>query len=248
MSGHTYAASLAEHPLPEILQTLCDYAVPGVLRCAGAGGEWTLRFSGGRLTELTAPAGAPGLADWLAARGSLTAEQLAKARQWVAEGHGEEGAVLVAIGALSPGGLDLARQTRMVESAVALFDWTSGTATVDLGQPGGETLPGAGVDIRRLILDGVRGMADAKRALGAVGGRDTVLEPAEDAFQRLGELNLAREEMRLVRLIDGERNFYDVVQAGVQGGMPQAAAVKLVYALVVLQVIRKKAGAVRMRV
>lgn len=246
MTGHTYRTAIAEHPIPEILQTLADYQVPGEMRCTNGGQIRLVRFSGGRILSAVSEAPPANLIDFLLGRGRINEEQFAKARQWVAEGQGGEGAVLVAIGALSPTGLDAAIQEMAAATVIELSDWPQGSAEVTLGKPG-EAPPQSGLPIQSLILQGIRAMSDAKRAVAGVGGRETVLEPAEGAFQRLGELEFTREEMRLVRMMDGQRTFFELVQAGVSAGMTQAAAAKAIYAMVVLRLAQKKAG-LRMKV
>ena len=241
MTGHTYKTAIAEHPIPEILQTLADYQVPGELRCTNGGQIRVIRFSGGRILSAVSEAPPASLIEFLLGRGQLSTDQYAKARQWVAEGQGSEGSVLVAIGALSPAKLDAAIHEMAAATVIELSDWMQGSAEVTLGKPG-EAAPQSGLPIQTLILQGIRAMSDAKRAVAGVGGRDTKLEPAEGAFQKLGELEFTRDEMRLFRMMDGERSFFDLVQAGVTAGMTQAAAAKAIYAMIVLRLAQKKAG------
>lgn len=248
MTDHLFTGSLADYPLPEILQTLCDYQVPGTLTCETTGQERRIHFLDGKVTGVETIAPPESFIAYLRRRNGLTQSQADKAMEWITAGHGSEASVLVAIGALSPGALDLAQREWIAAQLLPIFDWADGAARVSLGPPPPGAQSAAAVPLTELILEGIRKLADAKRALQSVGHKDTILEPAESAFQRLDKLTLNRDELRLLRLCDGTRSFYEMVQAGVTGGMTQGAAVKAIYALLVLKLVMRKVGAVKMRV
>lgn len=247
MSEFVYSVTLAEHPLPDILNSVSLYQVPGTLTCSNGDEELRVFFDNGAITGAQAVKPPVNLAGQLANRGAITPDQLQKVRDWVDSGHGGEEAVLVAIGALSPAGLDLAKREFVTEIVLNLFDWIDGQATITLGRAAEAGAAPVAIPARELILEGIRRLKDAKRALAAVGHKDTLLEPAIDAFQLLEGLQLSKEERRLMRMVDGEKTFYELVQAGIAGGMSQAAAVKAIYALSALRLIAKKAGPLKMK-
>lgn len=251
MTEYVYSVALADHPLPDILNTVSLYQVPGVLTCAGGGSgndeEKRVFFDNGAITGALSVIPPVSLTQHLAGRGVITAQQQNKTLEWLASAHGGEESILVAIGALTPAGLDLAKRAYVSETVLSLFDWTQGQATIALGKaPESEACPVA-ISARELILEGIRRLKDPKRALAAVGHKDTVLEPAEDAFQLLSGLQLSKDERRLMRMVDGEKNFYELVQAGIAAGMKQGDAVKAIYALCALRLVAKKAGPVKMK-
>jgi hypothetical protein len=247
MSDFVYSVTLVEHPLPDILNSVSLYQVPGTLTCSNAGEELQVFFDNGAITGARSVRPPGSLATRLAGRGAITPEQLRKVEEWRESGHGEEEAILVAIGALSPAGLDLAKREYVSEIVLNLFDWADGQATITLGRAAEAGSAPVTVPARELILEGIRRLKDAKRALAAVGHKDTLLEPAVDAFQLLEGLQLSKDERRLMRMVDGEKTFYALVQAGMAAGMSQATAVKAIYALSALRLISKKPGPVKMK-
>ena len=247
MSEFVYSVALADHPLPDILNTVSLYQVPGVLTCVSGGGEQRVFFENGVITGALSVSPPVSLSHHLAGRGVISAEQLRKTLEWLASAHGGEESILVAIGALSPAGLDSAKREYVTETVLGLFEWIEGQATITLGKAAeAESCPVA-IPAPALILEGIRRLKDPKRALAAVGHKDTVLEPAEDAFQLLGGLKLSKDERRLMRMVDGEKSFYALVQAGIAAGMKQGDAVKAIYALTALRLVAKKAGPVKMK-
>ena len=247
MSEFVYSVALADHPLPDILNTVSLYQVPGVLTCVNSSEEKRIFFDNGAITGVLSVQPPVSLTLHLASRGVINAEQQRKTLEWLASAHGGEESILVAIGALSPAGLDLAKREYVTETVLNLFDWADGQATLTLGKaPESEACPVA-IPARELILEGIRRLKDPKRALAAVGHKDTVLEPAEDAFQLLSGLQLSKDERRLMRMVDGEKSFYALVQAGLAAGMKQGDAVKAIYALTALRLIAKKTGPVKMK-
>ena len=94
--------------------------------------------------------------------------------------------------------------------------------------------------LRRVILEGIRRAPEARPLVSRLGRKETVFEPSF-RWEQLIELALAAEEYQLLRAVDGHKTLYDLCSIG-----PLSAAdnAKLLYAFLVLHLVRRAGAAV----
>lgn len=80
-------------------------------------------------------------------------------------------------------------------------------------------------------------MSQAKRIIGYVGSRNTMLEQDPDAQLTLELYNPDESEREILRMVDGLTNLYEICSTSPHG--PHETA-KILYAFWILKLIRRK--------
>ena len=90
------------------------------------------------------------------------------------------------------------------------------------------------IPMRQVILHGIRRAPDAKPLVAQLGRRETVFAPSYTVADLI-EIALDEVELKLLRLVNGRRNLYELCT---QGPLTPAENGKLVYAYHLLQLVR----------
>ena len=242
MPEYIFRGALAENPLPEILQKIYYYKVPGVLTASRPSGQKQIFITGGEVIFAASTFPADRLGEFLLARREITREQYERSVLLMRESGKRQGAALVAIGALSPQQLLSAVKDQVMAILWSLFNWDEGEVTFKVGKFKDDEIIKLKVDTRYAILHGIKGIEDPKRVVRWLGRKEDVFEPAENSLALLPSLPLSLEDKQVFRLVDGIRTFLDVLKAS---SLDSTATAKILYALYILGLIKRRNTAIR---
>jgi hypothetical protein len=237
MPDYIFNGLLADNPLPEILQKINYYRVPGVLTVSAALGRKEIYLSGGNVIFASSTFDNDRLGEFLLFSGRISPEQYDRSVEIMRTTRKRQGAALVEIGALKPPELLQAVKDQVTAIVWSLFNWTDGTVTFAVGKFKDDEIIKLNLDTRQVILQGIHAIEDPKRIVKWLGRKEEVFEPTDNALALLPSLPLSVEDRQVLRLVDGERNFLTILQH-FPGDSSQA--VKSLYALYTLGLLRKK--------
>ncbi len=245
-SQFSYKGSLSEHPLPELLFTINQYRVPGVLTFSHKHTCKRLFLRDGCVVFAASNLEEDELGDFLFRCGKITRVQLAAASRILRNSKRKRiGQILVEMQAIQENDLIWAVRSHQQMILWSLFNWTEGTAIFNIGNFKESESILLDLTIPRAILDGIRNMTEAKRIIGYVGNRKTVLEQDKVAQLTLELYDPDEPEREILRLVDGQTTLYEICTSSVYG--PHETA-KIIYAFWVLKLVHRKDEAQRVRV
>jgi hypothetical protein len=225
-------------PLPEVLQTVYHYKVPGVVTASHEGIEKKIFIWSGDVIFATSGDRADSLGDFLLRTGRITQEQMDQSVEMLLLSGGEKrhGTVLVEMGVLSPQELfDIV--TAQVKSVVfSMFSWEEGEFSFEVGQFKTDELIQLAIPARQVIFEGVKVMTDARRLVSFLGPSWTVFDPSYVPTE-MGDLSLDVGEIRLLQHVDGAKTLRELITLG-PGDAAQNA--KLIYAFYALRLITRR--------
>lgn len=237
-SRFLFRGDLSVTTIPEVLQTVHHYKVPGVLSAIRDGIEKKVFIWNGDVIFCTSGDRADSLGDYLLAKGRITQEQFDKSVELLLSSGGQRrhGAVLVSMGILTPKELFdiVSEQVRYV--LFSIFEWERGTVTFQVGQYRTDELIQLHIPARRAILEGVKEIRDAKRLVTLLGPSWTVFDPSYTP-QDMSELGLDINELRFLKLVDGVRTLRELITQGPGDASHNA---KLVFAFHALKMITRR--------
>ncbi len=224
--------------IPEVLQTVHHYKVPGVLSAIRDGIEKKVFIWNGDVIFCTSGDRADSLGDYLLAKGRITKEQFDKSVELLLSSGGQRrhGAVLVSMGVLTPKELFEIVAEQVQSILFSVFDWDQGTVTFQVGQYRTDELIQLHIPARRAILEGIKRVQDAKRLVALLGPSWTVFDPSYTP-QDMVELALDMNELRFLKLVDGVRTLRELIM---QGPGDAGFNAKLVFAFHVLKLITRR--------
>lgn len=233
-----YHGDLAVTPLPEVLQTVYHYRVPGVLSTIRGGIEKKIFISNGDVIFATSGDRADSLGDYLMRTSRISQAQFDESIEILLMSGGEKrhGEVLVDMGVLTNQELFeivLAQVRSIVDS---VFDWDEGEVTFEVGQYRSDELIQLHIPMRQVILEGVKSIHDAKRLVSLLGPSWTVFDPAF-SLDDLPDIGLSPGEHHLLQQVNGVRTLKELIGIG-PGDAPHNA--KLMYAFFALKLISKR--------
>ena len=234
----SYKGSLSEHPLPEILFTINQYRVPGVLTFTHKHECKRLFLRDGHIIFAASNLKEDELGDFLLRCGKIDRVQYAVASRLLKENKRKRiGQILVDMNAIQESDLNWAVRAHQQSILWSLFSWTHGTTVFNIGNFKQTEPILLDLTIPRAIIDGVRNMSQAKRIIGYVGSRKTMLEQDPDAQLTLELYNPDESEREILRMVDGLTNLYEICSTSPHG--PHETA-KILYAFWILKLIRRK--------
>ena len=234
----SYKGNLAEHPLPELLYTIGLYRVPGVLTLTHKHACKRLFLRDGRIIFAASNLKEDELGDFLFRCGKITRVQLATSSRILANSKGKRiGQILVEMGGIQEADLSWAVRSHQQMILWSLFNWFDGTTLFNVGNFKERESILLDLTIPRAILDGIRNITLAKRVIGFVGDRKTILEKKDDSQLTLEMHEPDETEREVLRKVDGKTSLYDICASSPSG--PHETA-KVLYALWVLKLIHRK--------
>jgi hypothetical protein len=233
-----FQGDLAEQPLPEILQIVYHYRVPGVVTAIRDEVEKRIYLLGGRVVFATSNDLADSLGSFLRrSRRINTAEHVLGEQGLLEAGGGRRyGAVLVEKGLLSDEELTGAVTDQVKEILWSVFDWERGSVTFEAGPSRAHEAIRLDIPTPQAVLDGVKRMRDPKRCVGRLGPSWTILEKGTEPPDR-AELSLASAERQFLGKVDGTRTLRDLVA---QGPGDVALNARILYAFWVLKLVIRR--------
>ncbi len=149
--------------------------------------------------------------EYLLRNGKITRAQYQEVRVKGLKGPRKVGAYLVSSGYLKPHELFEAVRGHLAEVFCGVFEFESGTYRYLPERASEDDRIALDLDVRALILEGVRRKYLVPRLMKRVGGPSTLLGMKAGAVPDFELLRLAEAERAVVRLVDGTRNIEDIV-------------------------------------
>ncbi|MEJ2367874.1 MAG: DUF4388 domain-containing protein [Acidobacteriota bacterium] len=244
MPEYIFQGSLAENPLPEVLQKIHYYKVPGVLTAIREDRAKHVFISGGEVIFASSEDPGDRLGEFLLARKQITPAQYQESVTLLKSTSKRQGTILVEMGVLTPRELYKAVREQVTQIVWSLFDWSEGQITFRVGKFKDDEIIKLNLDTRLVIIEGVKKIADPKRVVRWLGGKEDIFVPSENALALLPTLPLTADDKKVFRLVDGERSFLSLLQVSPYGSTETA---KILYVLYVLGLIGKREEGIRMK-
>jgi hypothetical protein len=235
---YQFQGDLSEQPLPEILQTVYEHRVPGVVTAVRDKLEKRIYLFGGHIVFATSSDRDDSLGSFLRrSRRINTAEHLLGEQGLLEAGGGRRyGAVLVEKGLLSDEELTGAVTDQVKEVLWSVFDWEKGYVGFQAGPSRSNETIRLDIPTPQAVLDGVKRMKDPKRCVARLGPSWTILDKGREPPGR-PELSLSSAERQFLQRVDGTRTLRDLVALG-PGDV--ALNARILYAFWVLKLILRR--------
>ena len=233
-----FRGDLAQTPIPEMLQTVHHYRVPGVLSAVHEGIEKKIFIWNGDVIFATSGDRVDSLGDYLLLKKRITQEQFDQSVEILlsSDGQRRHGAVLVSMGVLTPRELFeiVGEQVRSI--LFSLFEWNQGEVTFQVGQYKTDELIQLHIPARRAILEGVKAMHDARRLVGLLGPSWTIFDPTFVGME-ISDVALEPGELKMLQQIDGAKTLRELIVLGPGDASSNA---KLMYAFFALKLVSRR--------
>jgi len=222
---------ISELPLPDILQHLRVARATGILSLVSGGARKAVYLSEGRVVFASSNLPNDRLGEILIHEGKITVEEYEASIKAISKGK-RQGKALVEMGALSPKDLWEGVQFQVKEIVYSIFQWDEGQFHFEESSLPEKERITVDLDIRDLILAGLRRVDAAGRIQSRYPEGDLLLErvPGE-------EVRLEPYEAHVLKLVDGERSVLEICRESEIG---DNETLKLLYALATVGVLRAK--------
>src|SRR5262249_19043394 len=145
------------------------------------------------------------LGEFLFRCSKITRSQLDQSIQMLRRNRGKRlGELLVHMKALPANELKWAVRSHLQAIIWSLFNWFEGEMKFEIGTFRQDEPIQLDVPIPRTILDGVRSISHAKRVVGFLGNRNTVLEQCENALLAIEAYGADEKERDILKRVDGK--------------------------------------------
>lgn len=228
-----YRGTLEETSLSDMLATIYRHKVPGKIVISRDETVKEIYIHEGNVVHATSSDRQDSLGAYLYRQGKISREQLSATLKQRERSGKLYGQLLVEEGLLSPKELYGAIRAQMEAIVWSVFSWSNGEVTFQIGEFHDALRIKIHLPMRQLIVRGIRQVADTKTLVTRLGSKATVFKPRYE-IEDLIELALDNDEYALLRLIDGERRFFDVCNEG-PFGVPENA--RMIYAFRLLRLI-----------
>jgi hypothetical protein len=228
---------LSQLPIPEILNHLRLSRATGILTLVSGGARKAVYLRDGRVVFASSNLPNDRLGEILIREGKITVEEYEASIKAISRGK-RQGRVLVEMGALSPKDLWEGVQFQIQEIVYSIFPWEEGHFHFEESSLPEKERISVDVDIRDLIIAGIRRVTATGRVQARYPAGDLVLERPPEEVSR----NLEPYENHVYGLVDGERSTYDICRES-EIGDPET--LKVLYALLVSGLLRVKGRKVR---
>lgn len=231
--GYQYRGDLGERALPEMLYTIYQHGVSGVVQAIQEDVVKRVYLRHGAIVYATSSNIKESLGPYLLKRGLITLEDFKVTMRQRRNTELRLGSLLIERGSLSPAQLYEAIRLQVEEIVWNLFAWDQGKVTFSIGDANEPVGTSIQIPVRRAIKEGVKHHPRPLELIGRI-GPDTVLE-ADYTIDDLIEVALERGEYELLKLVDGEKTLRQLCAGG---PLPTADNGKLLYAFHVLRFVR----------
>ncbi len=244
---YQYRGDLAERPLPEMLQTIYQHRVPGVIQAIRDDQVRRAYVRDSAVIHATSSDLQESLGCYLLKTGRISRQDFRSTMRARRDSDHRLGVLLVERGLMAPA--ELQRTVRLQTASIlwGLFTWARGIVTFSIGEFDQPTATLIQIPMRQAIKEGVKRVTNLAPLLQRVGGPNTVLEPTFTT-EDLIDAALSQEELDLLRQVDGAKSLADLCDSG---GGDRNANGRLLYAFHVLQFVRPRAestsGSIKIR-
>ena len=234
----SYSGNLAEQHLPELLFTIAQYKVPGVLAIHHQAITKQVFLRDGNIIFAASNSPEDHLGEFLFRCGKITRVDYDKSIELMTKEKGRwQGEILIDMGALKKEELQWAVRSHQQAIVWSLFNWFEGEVNFHLGSFRQSKPIQLDIPIPRAILDGVRHIQNTKRVIGIMGNRNTVLRAEENALLCIEMYGAEEKERAVLRLVDGKTSLYDLCAHSPYA--PHETA-RILYGLFTLKLIQRK--------
>ncbi|HYL05069.1 MAG TPA: DUF4388 domain-containing protein [Thermoanaerobaculia bacterium] len=230
-----YRGDLSQTALPEILYTVDRFQVPGVMEAQRGPLIKRVFIKEGNVVHASSNDREDSLGRYLEVAGLLSREQFDDTMRERERTNKRYGVLLMERRLLSPGEIYRAIRKQIEAIVWSLFAWQEGSVSFSIGEYREPESVRIQLPMRQVILHGIKRAPNAKAMVARMGRKETVFEPCYQV-EELIEIAMDSDEYKLLQLVDGHRNLFEVCTQG-----PHSAAEngKLLYAFQVLQLIRR---------
>ena len=237
-SQFSYKSKLSEQPLPEILFTIAQYKVPGVVTILSEGITKQIFADEGNIVFAASNSPEDHLGEFLFRCGKITRVDYDKSIELMAQEKGKwQGEILIDMGALKRDELPWAVRSHQQAIVWSSFNSFEGDVNFQLGRFRHSKPIQLDIPIPRAILDGVRHIQNAKRVISLMGNRETFMRAEENALLCIELYGAEEKERTVLRLVDGKTNLYDLC-AGSPFSPHETA--RILYGLYTLKLVYRK--------
>lgn len=234
----TYQANLEIHPLPELLFTMGQYKVPGVITFSSKRSTKQVFIRDGKIIFAASNAPEDHLGEFLFRCGKVNRKDFDKSIEILSKSKGRwQGEILIELGAIGKEELPWAVRSHQQAIVWSLFNWFEGSVQFNIGSFRHSKPILLDIPIPRAILDGVRQITQAKKIMQYLGSRNTILEPEENALLVIELFDAHEKEREILKKVDGKTTLYDLCATA---PYPAHETAKILYGLFTLKLIRKK--------
>lgn len=238
--NYLYEDELSSSPLPEILATVEKYKVAGVIIVKDEKFERRIYLNEGKIIFATSTNPDERLGEFLLYKGIISKEQYDESVVRLKRGEGRQGKILVDMKVLTPKELYLYVQEQIAEIVYNLFNLNEGKVYFQIGKFKEEEIIKLSIPIKKAIFEGIKKIKDPKRCFQRLGNKTAIYEPVFELKDILG-LSLTPEETKLLQMVDGKKNLYEIIT---KGPFTQGMNARILYAFFVLHLISKKSDGV----
>lgn len=221
--------SLKEASLPDVLQLLALGQKTGCLSVADRANFGSIYFEHGRITYASIVNRPDRLGDILVKHGRLAREHLQQAIERQGTDRQKRlGQILVEEGWVTREDLEHFVRFQIEEAVYLLFTWAQGTFKFEAGvRPDHEELQ-VSINPESLLLEGARRTDEWSLIQKKIPSFDLIFLP-DPEHAASDEVALTREQERLLRLLDGERDVHRLVE---ESGLSEFDVGKALYGLI----------------
>jgi hypothetical protein len=241
----TIKGDLETSSVPELLRSLLASRETGVITFRRGDLMKTVYIREGRVVYGTSNDADERLGESLLYRGKITARQYLQASNMIRPER-RLGAILVEMEAVDPEELLPAVEQHVRDILLDLVSWKSGDyelvmRDVDPRDVELANLVNLNLSTENLILEGIRLCRAWSQVLRGIGGDiDAVPVPVPDNSEMLYKLELTSEEQEVLALVNGRSSVEQICQISY---LPDFETCRILWALMVLGVIRREKGA-----
>jgi len=237
-SRFEYRGDLAKTPVPEALQTIHRYRVPGVMAVSREETVKRIFLWGGEVIFSISTEREDSLGEFLVRRGTISRQDHDRTIPLLlaAAGTKRHGEVLLEAGLVAEAALREAVTEQVRSIVFSVFPWEEGTVTFQVGRYRTDELVRLGLPTRKTILEGVKSIADVRPFVSRLGPSWTVYAPSF-APSDLAGIGLADEEVEFLRRVDGTLSLKELVT---KGPADAAGNARLLYAFRALRLVSQR--------
>lgn len=244
MSGRfEFRGSLATTPLPEVLHTVYQYRVPGVVALTHEGIEKKIFLWNGEVIFATSGDRRDSLGDYLLRLGKLSEKDFDRSVEVLLSSGGgkRHGDVLVEMGLLTAGELEAIVYAQVKEIVISGFNWEEGEVGFQVGTYRTDELIQLSIPARQMILEGIKAIRDAKRLVTLLGPSWTLFDPCPDRAD-LSDVGLDAREAAFLETVDGTKTLRELIALGPGDAQHNA---RLIYAFHTLRLVARRDAAAK---
>jgi tetratricopeptide (TPR) repeat protein len=233
--------SLREASLADVVQLLFFGRRTGCLSVASERNFGSVWFNDGWVCFASMVTRSDRLGERLVAAGRISPEQLEEAMAAQSAIPGERlGAVLVRLGFVTDGDLELELRRQVEETLYTLFTWTSGTFSFEAGELPEKAEAMLRLNPEGLLLEGARRVDEWGVIAKKIPSLDVVFALEGDERPAGEDDGLVEIERRVVPLLDGAQSARQIVEAT---GLTEFEVSRVLYGLMSAGRIRRVATA-----